>query len=245
MQRRPGVGDGDEVRARSALRLRVALRELSLRTRFEPVHQRPEVAIERTYFRRGSALRGDEKERAREIEAVERVADRVGSGRVEHAQIESAGLLAEDARQHVRAQARSTHPQQDAMAEALRCFPGEACQLEGVVAHLLCHAEPPEAVLGDPLVLRIGAPQGDVLRPQPRADLLLGGDLQTRLGRVLPAAEPLVDLHRLARALRLGPRLDGVQQVSQRGREQLEALVGQLAADLLEIDSDLAEPRKL
>ena len=131
------------------------------------------------------------------------------------------------------------------MAEALRRLLGEARQLEGVVPHLLGDVEPSEAVLRHFLVLGIRAPQASILRPEPRGDLLRDGGLEPLLRRLLAAPEPLVHLVRLAESLRLRTRADRVQQVLQRCAEQLQALVGQLAADRLQIDADLPEAGEL
>src|SRR5207302_5424009 len=95
VQRRPGIRDGDEMRAGSALRLRVPLREMPRSARLQSVHQRAEVAIERSDLGRGAALRRDEEERASEIETVDRAANGIGNGRVEHPQVEPTTLLAE------------------------------------------------------------------------------------------------------------------------------------------------------
>src|SRR5207248_5863964 len=91
------------------------------------------------------------------------------------------------------------------------------------------------------LVPGIAAPERDVLRPQPLRDLLLLGDAEALLRRVALLAGLLVELHRPARLLRDGPALDGAEELIERLAEEIEPLVRELLANLLEIDADLSE----
>ena len=105
LQRRLGVGDGDEVRA--------------------VFHLAAEVPVEGIDFGGAAALRADQEERPAQIEPPCGRAHRVGSGGIEHAQIEAAFALAEHARDHVGRERGPAHAQQQAVLELLRGLLGE------------------------------------------------------------------------------------------------------------------------
>src|SRR4051812_8086673 len=206
---------------------------------------RAEVPVEGIDLGGGAALRRDEEERLREVEALDGIADRVGGGGVEDPQVEAALLLSEDAGEDVGAEGGAAHPEHDAMAELLRSLLGEVGNLEQLVAHLYRDVEPSEAALRHCLVLGIVAPDGRVLRPEALRDLLLLGDAQSFLRRVALLPELLVNLHRAPGLLRDGPALHRAQEPVEGLGEEVETVVGELLANLLEIDPGLSELREL
>src|SRR5204862_8027862 len=89
------------------------------------------------------------------------------------------------------------------------------------------------------------APERDVARPEAGASLLLLRRLQPRRGVFLALAEALAQLCLAGEALRRRARRDGVQEAVQSLGEEVQALVGEIAADLLQIDAERAEPCQL
>src|SRR5438067_5740234 len=203
------------------------------------------MPVERADLGSRAALRRDEEQRLLKIEPLYCLPDRIGSGGVEDAQIEPARLFSEDANEDVRAQGGPAHAEQHAVLEPLRCLLGEGGHGRSLLAHLPHHVEPPEPVLRHLLVLGIVAPQLRILRPQALRHLLLLGEAYAFLGGVALLAEALVELQGPAAFLRERPARNGAQELIERLAEEIESFVGELLANLLDVDAGLAELREL
>ena len=106
LQRRAGIGDGDEAMAGLVLAdgLGDAIEEIILH-----------------HVRLGGAagFAGDDEQRVGEIDLLLHRAHLRGIGRIEHVQLREAGFLREGFRQHFRPEARSAHAEHDGVAEIL------------------------------------------------------------------------------------------------------------------------------
>jgi hypothetical protein len=97
VERPAGVGDGDEMYARARYRGGLDLCA--------------EILVEGQGLGRGPGLGGDDEERARQVEPIERVLDRRRIGRVEQEEIRVAHLGPEGQVEHVTAERRASHAQ--------------------------------------------------------------------------------------------------------------------------------------
>ena len=110
-----------------------------------------------------------------------------------------------------------------------------------MLAHETGRVEPAKPILGDVFL----SPKRGVAGPESRRRFLLPRELDAARGVVLPLAQPLAELHLLHAPLRGGARLDGVQEAVEGLGEELESIVGELLADLLEIDAQLGQLAQL
>jgi hypothetical protein len=185
------------------------------------VGQRSIISIERGAdlgFRPGRGA-GDE-ERLPQIEAAQRLTHGVGRRAVDDPQVETALALAADAGQRIRAERRPAHAEKDAVAETLR---GVLCESSNLAQVRAGEAE------------RIGS----------RRKLLFLRSGQPFLGFLLAPAEALLQRHLLRALLRGGARRDGVEEAVEGLGKEIEAVVGELPAHLLQVDAQLGQAPQL
>src|SRR5665213_881027 len=135
---RAGIGDGDEAAGVAAGTLE-------------------EILLEDVRFERRSRLAGDDKQRARQIDAALNGQDLRRVSGIEHVQLGEPVRLAEGARVHFRAEAGPAHTeQQDVRESTLPYVLGELGELAGVVQLRLDNIQPAEP----PALIRAGPQRG-------------------------------------------------------------------------------------
>src|SRR5207245_11683939 len=146
--------------------------------------------------------------------------------------------------EHVRAQARAAHAEQDDVGVGA-AVGGELAKLGRMLEHLLGDVQPAEAVADLLSFGRVRRPQRRILGPQASRRVRL---LEVRHARVdagleraeavpLPRALPRLDVQALL--------LDRGEQALERFRERLDALDLDLACDLVQVDAARADPLHL
>ena len=123
-----------------------------------------EILLEDVRFERRSRFAGDDKQRARQVDAAFDREQLRRVGGIEHVQLGESVLLSEGERVHFRAEAGSAHPQQqDVRESALPYVFGELDELIGGIQLRLDDIQPAE-----PLALIGAGPQRGVLGPETR-----------------------------------------------------------------------------
>ena len=164
LERRARVGDRGEVRA-------VAL------ARVEGLEHRHRLD-------RPARLRGDDHQRAVEVDAVEDLADLVRVRRVQDVQRQAVVELAEGLAEDLRGEARAAHAEHDRVAVALGAQAlGELCVGSSSLLALAVGDVQPAEPVGD-LRGALRRPQRAVLAPDTTDDVLVGGPLQTGGDRI-------------------------------------------------------------
>ena len=149
LELRAGIGDRDEVvgRIRPADRLLDALEE---------------VAEERVGLGRRARLRGDDEQRARDVERGVEGRDLLGVGRVEHVQRGIARRSAEGVAQGVGRQRAAAHPEHDDVIETLGAVLREVAQVAALRVRLLRDFDPAQSLLDDRDVVGLVRPRRGV-----------------------------------------------------------------------------------
>ena len=226
LQLRPGVGDGDEAAAR-------LLASEALGGALE------EVLLEDRGLERGARFARHDEQRRRRIDPALEGADLRRIGGVEHVQLGELRLPAEGPLQHLGAEARAAHAEEQNVREALGPR-GFANAREPVQVRELAVGDPEPA---EPLRLIAAGPQRRVARPEPPhlpvrlpvGERLLYCRLELRRQ---DAVEAPLD------ARGAGPatlRLDRRQQLAERVGEQLNAVGQQRVGRRLQRDAGLGQ----
>ncbi len=173
---RARIGDGDEVGARL-----VADDILELGVKILEVRERLDCA---------AGLRGDDEQRARQLDRTLDIENRLWISRIQHQQIGQALRHAKRAPQHLWRQTAAAHAEQHGMCESgsARVF-AQVVQSWQHVVHLLGNREPAQSVGNLVLLRRIRLPECGIFLPDAPGELLPAGAVQRGVYDGLERAE--------------------------------------------------------
>ena len=223
LQRRAGIGDGDE-----------AMTGLVLADRFGDAIE--EIILHRVRLGGAAGFAGDDEQRVGEIDRILHRAHLRGIGGIEHVQLREAGFFGERFRQHFRPEARSAHAEHDGIAEILSLHAAGKILVVGDVGGRGA-VQPAQ-----PFVLVVTGPDRFVLLPQ-AADCRRCAPILGALLHGLPDAVAERELLPVDAAAERGRALLRDRAIELVGgiRKQLDAVLDQFFRDGVERDAGLFE----